>query len=160
MDGEYQGETENINEEQEDLLESQADQLESSEDYYQTSNKENNPYGFFWKVVKHNDSTKTSNVTGQETGVAWMPMRGAKHMALLSDKFHHPGLYDFFASSGEIVASTSMGRGGWLMETTISQKKFSTKEKRKMSGQQPEQRWKLFQRRTANTNNQQAAAVA
>lgn len=148
MEEEYQEDTfeeaQEASEQAEDIQDMQYDQLD--EVNFPTQKAENNLYSLFWKVVRAKDSTKVANLNNTEIGPAWMPVRGSKQMALLSLTFHHPGLYAFFASSGETVNATSMSRMGWLGELFVSTKKFQQKAKVKSGSQTPEQKWKIFQK--------------
>lgn len=137
----------------EDLQEAQLDGLEAS---YPQMKKEDSLYTLFWKVVRAHDSTKVANLNNTELGSPWMPVRGSKHLALLSSVFHHQKLAGFFQLSAEDVNATSMARAGWLGELFVSQKKFSSKTKAKQGLNSPQSKgWGIFRKKPTTTANQE-----
>lgn len=136
-----------------DVQEAQLDSLEAG---YPQMKKEDSLYTLFWKVVKARDSTKVANLNNTELGTPWMPVRGAKHLSLLSTVFHHQKLAGFFQLSAEDVNATSMSRAGWLGELFVSQKKFSSKTKAKQGLNNPEtKKWGIFKKKPTTTPNQE-----
>jgi hypothetical protein len=74
-----------------------------------------------------------------------MPVREAKRFGSLCGMFKQPILEQFFLDEGENTLATSMAKKGWLLETSVSQKKFTTRARENNSATQPQStKWKLF----------------
>jgi len=83
-----------------------------------------NVHTFLHKVATSDDTTKTSNVTEDELGMAKHPVRSYLSFALLSDKIIRNDYFkEYFESESEIVTSSSLGKNGFLIKAAITQKK-------------------------------------
>lgn len=87
-------------------------------------------YSFFWKVVKTTDSTKVANLDPKtELGLLNMTVRDCQNIKLLAETLGHKGFGNFFGGRAEIILATSASKKGWLLESAITQRKFTSKEK-------------------------------
>ena len=122
-------------------------QLEQYNSYQQKS--EQNLYHWFWKVVRLNKPfrlAKVGNLGNKEIGEFGISMRDAMNLAHLGHIFRHHKFGNYFATRSKIISATSMSRGGWFMDLSISQKRVRERAKKSSSGDD-KQKWRLFNKK-------------
>jgi hypothetical protein len=98
---------------------------------YPTPEEKSNIYSFFKRVLETKDTTKVSNVDEPEIYAE----RQLKNAALFIDKLGFDKVSEYLTAKSEVIASTSLGRKGFLILSAITQKRFlSTDTKREETG--------------------------
>lgn len=83
-----------------------------------------NVHTFLHNVATADDTTKLGYLKEEEIGNMSNPTRSYKHLALFSkDIMKKEGLKDFFLANSEIITSTSLSRGGFLVDRAVVQKR-------------------------------------
>jgi len=143
--------TEDDFEQSQDLQDAQQEQLEAT---YPQLKEKPDIYQWFWKVVRLDKPfklAKVGNLNKAEIGEHGVSMRDSLNLAHLGQIFHHGIFGDYWATRSKIISASSMAKGGWFMELSISQKKLRERTRKKSSQQQ--EKWKLFGKK--NTTNSQ-----
>ena len=92
---------------------------------------------FLFNIATAKDTTKTANLRDDkdmnELGIPQYTVRGAKEMALISDKImDNPYFKDYFKQEAENTLATSLSRGGFLvLQATTQTKQYADVTKRK-----------------------------
>jgi|TARA_Y100000034_G_scaffold34720_1_gene42632 hypothetical protein len=132
-----------------DLQEGQIDQFEAAT--VPQLKEQDSLYNWFWRVVRLDKPfklAKVGNLNSQEIGDHIISMRDAMNLAHLGHIFKHKTFGNYFATRAKIISATSMAKGGWFMDLSISQKKV--RERKKPSATQ-QQKWRLFKNRNKST---------
>jgi len=143
-------------EQSQDISDAQAEQYESVQP---RSSREDNMFTWFRDIVKQNKPfrlSKVGNLNNAEIGEHVISMRDAMNLAHLGHLFNHHTFGNYFATRAKITSATSMSRKGWLVETSISQRKIRERNKNS-SGTGEKQKWRLFSKK--ETQPQAEAAV-
>lgn len=83
-----------------------------------------NVHTFLHNVATAEDTTKLGFLNENEIGMMPNPIRSYKHLAqFANDIMHKEGLSNFFKANSEIVTSTSLSRGGFLVDRAVVQKR-------------------------------------
>lgn len=83
-----------------------------------------NVHTFLFNVATAEDTTKLGFLNENEIGMLPNPIRAYKHLAQFSrDIMNKPELASFFAANSEIITSTSLSRGGFLVDRAVVQKR-------------------------------------
>lgn len=83
-----------------------------------------NVHTFLHNVATAEDTTKLGFLNENEIGMMPNPIRSYKHLGQFAkDIMHKPGLSSFFNSNSEIITSTSLSRGGFLVDRAVVQKR-------------------------------------
>ena len=83
-----------------------------------------NVHTFLHNVATAEDTTKLGFLNENEIGMMSNPIRSYKHLAQFAkDIMHKEGLSTFFSANSEIVTSTSLSRGGFLVDRAVVQKR-------------------------------------
>jgi hypothetical protein len=83
-----------------------------------------NVHTFLHNVATAEDTTKLGNLDDTEIGNMSNPVRAYKHLALFADNImKKKGLNEFFLANSEIATSTSLSRGGFLVNMAVIQKR-------------------------------------
>lgn len=149
---EYQDDAEESEDLYDDQKELQENQLEQFEEFPRAKQQEN-ILTWFWKIVRLKDSTKVANLDSEELGKPNMSVRDLQKIGLVASQLGKEEIANFFLNEAEIILGTSMAKKGWLVEQSISQKKYSTRTKGRLSNAQIS-KWKMFQRKTPDNSNQ------
>jgi len=137
--------TEDLEEQEEDSFDRQQDLLDES-----SYKPKEDLYSLFWKVVKASNSSKVGNLTDTELGLFDISVRDCQKIALLGELLDHKGFGNFFLAQGEITLATSASKSGWLPELFVSQRKYTTRTKKKELGiqsQQPKKKFSFFKKK-------------
>lgn len=126
-------------------------QMEAYASTYPQQKQEQSLYHWFWKVVRLNKPfrlAKVGNLNSTEIGAAKTTMRDSLFLANLGHIFRHHKFGNFWATNAKIISATSMAKGGWFMDLSISQRKIRERQKRS-GGSSPEgqKKWRLFQKK-------------
>jgi len=138
-------------EQSQDMQDAQLEQYESTSTYPQAK-PEQSIYNWFWKVVRLNKPfklAKVGNLNNKEIGEFGISMRDSMNLAHLGQLFHHSKFGNYWATRAKITSATSMAKGGWFMDLSISQKKVRARERRSSSS--GENKWRIFNK---NKNQQ------
>ncbi len=126
-------------EEYEERLEEQTEEnvernSEANEEYYEDNSpayqQKDDRYSLFWKVINILDSSKVGNLDKNEIGMLNMSVRDCQSIALLCDSVGYTETAKWLRNRGQITLKTSSSKGGFLLNLFVSDKKFSSKEKR------------------------------
>ena len=132
----------------EEDYEDQSDlQQDMMDDLAPQSQKKDDLYSLFWKVIKIQDSSKVGNLSKEELGMFSISVRDLQKIHLLAISLGHKYFADFFALQSEIILKTSSSRDGWLPELFVSNKMTKTKSKKYNAANllnQPQQKKSLF----------------
>lgn len=109
--------------------------------------EKHNVHSFLHKVATSDDTTKVGNLTDEEIGMPRLNLRTFKAIALDAEKIlDNQFISDYYKAQGEIITSTSLSRGGKLINLAVLQKRQIedvTKPKKENSGwfkkKEPEQ---------------------
>lgn len=83
-----------------------------------------NVHTFLFNVATADDTTKLGYLKEEEIGMLSNPIRSYKHLAQFArDIMNKDELATFFGGSSEIVTSTSLSRGGFLVDRAVVQKR-------------------------------------
>lgn len=152
---EYQAENiEDIQDQIDGSQEYQDGMLDNLDASFPQSKEQSNQWSWFWKVVKFKDSTKVGNLDKAELGTFLMPVREAKRFAGLCGMFEQPVLNSFFIKEAENTLATSMSKKGWFVETSISTKKFTSRQRGSSTQEGTKPGWKIFQKKNAIAQGQ------
>jgi len=122
--------------------------LEELEKQYPKEDEKQNIFSFFKRVIGMKDTTKTSNLSEDELGFAYVPVRTWKEIALYCEKQGLTGLGTYFAAKAHIITDSSLSKEGFLDKLAVTQKRemetrarrFSEAQKRNWFGRKkPEQ---------------------
>jgi hypothetical protein len=156
QDDEYDNAIDELEEEYEqnqDISDAQLDSYEGAT--FPQPKQESNLYNWFWKVVRLNKpfkQAKVGNLNNTEIGQHGVTMRDAMNLAHLGHLFHHHKFGNYFATRAKIISATSMAKGGWFMDLSISQKKV--RERAKKSSPLTPAKWRLFNKK-GNQNQEE-----
>ncbi len=136
------------------ILDDAEDELDDTEDIregqaenygtYPEQEQKESIYNWFWKVTrlkKPSQLMKVGNLSNAEIGPHSISVRDAMNLAILGKTFHHEAFGNYFATIGKIVSASSMSKGGWFMDLSISQKKVRERKRREKG---EEQTWRVF----------------
>lgn len=157
MNGEYQDyidESYDTYDQHQDIEDSQLDQYEG----YPQAKEKSDLFSWFWKVVRTNKPlhlTRAANLRNDEVGETFISMRDALKLYQLGIVFNHPTFGKFWANQSKIIASTSMGRKGWFMELSISQKKLRGRTSSGDSSSSQSKGWRLFNKGSSSQGSQE-----
>lgn len=152
-EGEYNDEALDEFEQGQDISDGQEDAYSSAT--YPQAKSEQSLYNWFWKVVKLDKPfklAKVGNLNNTEIGQAKTTMRDSLTLANLGHTFHHNKFGNFWATNAKIISATSMARGGWFMDLSISQRKIRERQKRGGSSPEGQKKWRLFQKERKESN--------
>lgn len=97
---------------------------EAAELVRQFNEGKQNMHSFLFKVIQHDDSTKMGNLDQDELGRPKLPFRTYKELELFSRDVCSDGVWgDYFQKMGEIQASSSLSKEGFLMKIANTIKK-------------------------------------
>jgi hypothetical protein len=83
-----------------------------------------NVHTFLFNVATANDTTKLGYLKEEEIGMMANPIRSYKHLQQFATSImKKEKLGDFFGANSEIVTSTSLSRGGFLVDRAVVQKR-------------------------------------
>lgn len=83
-----------------------------------------NVHTFLFNVATADDTTKLGYLKEDEIGMLPNPIRSYKHLQqFASNIMHKEDLGKFFGANSEIVTSTSLSRGGFLVDRAVVQKR-------------------------------------
>lgn len=106
-------------------------------------------YNWFWKVVRLSKPfrlVKVGNLSKVEIGEHIISVRDAMNLSHLGKIFHHQLFGDYWATRAKITSATSMAKGGWFMDLSISQKRVRGRIKSSsLTGEK--KKWRLFQKK-------------
>lgn len=130
-----------------DLQDAQLDSYESGA--IPSAREQQNLFNWFWRVVRLIDpqkQIKVGNLTRQEIGQHIVSVRDCMKLHQLGTIFHHDTFGKFFAVQAMNTSASSMALHGWLMETSISQKKVREKGNKPSSSSEfaQKKKWRLF----------------
>lgn len=110
---------------QEELSESDKQEIRDILGYGgNASEGKQNVHTFLHNVAIAEDTTKLGFLREEEIGNMSNPVRSFKHLGLFADKImKKEGLRDFFYANSEIATSTSLSRGGFLVDRAVVQKR-------------------------------------
>ena len=109
---------------------------QQSMDMTAESDRADDKYSLFWKVLNRRDSRKVANLDKIELGLLDMPVRRLYDIAELSMMLGHPGLARWLMMRAEIVLTTSASKKGWFTELFVSHRSTKTREILSESSQQ------------------------
>jgi len=90
----------------------------------QAPDGKHNVHTFLHNVVKADDTLRLGNLTPEELGNAKTPVRALQHLALFAnDIMNKKALAEFFIAESEIITRSSLSSGGFLIKTSITNKK-------------------------------------
>lgn len=138
-------EAEDQYEDSQDLQDLQTEQFETT---YPVAKEKSDIFTWFWRVVRQEEPfklVKTANLNKLEIGEHGISVRDAMNLAYLGDIFHHKKFGEYFGNRTKIIAATSMAKKGWLMETSISQKRVRERSKSPTASQ--EEGWRMKKKR-------------
>ena len=139
-----------ILDEAEDDLDDAEDIKEGQVDSYGTypeQEQKDSIYKWFWRVAKLQKPSqlmRVGNLTNAEIGPHQISIRDAMNLAILGKTFHHEAFGNYFASIGKVISASSMSKGGWFMDLSISQKKVRERKRKEKGG---EQTWRVFNKK-------------
>jgi hypothetical protein len=128
MEEDYEEETDQIEDNAETQVEAQQEYLE---DVSPTPPEKNDKYALFKWSISKKDSSKVANLDKQELGKLPYSVRDCQYIHLLSKALGAEGFAEFFKSIGEITLATSCSKSGWYPELFISEKRYSSKTRKK-----------------------------
>lgn len=83
-----------------------------------------NVHTFLFNVATAEDTTKLGFLETTELGNLTNPVRSYKHLSLFAkDIMKKEGLSKFFGANSEIATSTSLSKGGFLVDRAVIQKR-------------------------------------
>lgn len=86
--------------------------------------EKHNVFTFFQSVASAEDTTKLGFVNDIELGMAKLPIRACKTLALISDKLMDNEFFrDYFNTESEIITSTSLSRNAKLISLPVLQRR-------------------------------------
>lgn len=101
-----------------------------------------NVHTFLFNVATADDTTKLGFLTEAEIGMLPNPIRSYKHLAQFSQEIMgKEELGKFFKANSEIVTSTSLSRGGFLVDRAVVQKRELKDTTSKGSGSNSGKSW-------------------
>ena len=102
-------------------------------------------FSLFGKIWKTPDSSKVSNLSGQELGRLPMSVRDNQHLKLLGETLGHKNFAKFFGQRAEITFATACSKNGWIPGLFVTQKKFTSKSSsRTMSLPEKKSKWNPY----------------
>lgn len=112
-------------------------QLDGSQEF-PTYNPKDNIFKFFRHILTLKDSTKVANLQDLELGKMRLSMRSNLELAAYADAEGLDVVANYFKRKAEILASTSMGRKGFFLQTSVTQ--IRKDQKIQMANQQPQKK--------------------
>ena len=89
--------------------------------------EKHNTHSFLHAVATSDDTTKVANLTAEEVGLAKLPVRTYKELALFcSEVANMDYMSDYFNKKAEIVNATSLAREGFLTRLAVMIRREST----------------------------------
>lgn len=146
-------ESEDEFEQSQDIQDAQVEQYEST---YPHQKEQQSLYNWFWKVVRLDKPfklAKVGNLSKQEIGDHIISMRDSMNLAHLGQIFNHGKFGDYWAIRSKIISATSMAKGGWFMDLSISQKRVRAREKKSSSSSN--KGWRMFQKKDTEKGENQ-----
>lgn len=109
-----------------ELDEEALEQLDGSLPYPSHTAKDN-IFKFFRRILRLKDSVKVANFNDIEIGKSKLAVRSWMQLALYAEKENYPLIEAYFRQQAEIIASSSMGRKGFFLQTSVTQIKKEQK---------------------------------
>jgi len=103
-------------------------QRDYSEDLTPAYEKKDDLFSLFWKMVNKADSSKIANLNKIELGMLNLSVRDCQKIALLADTLGHRGFAIFFRAQGELIASTSLSKEGFLPQIVVTSRRVRAKD--------------------------------
>ncbi len=129
-------------------MESIEKQQDWNEDVTPAYEKKDDLFSLFWKMVNKADSSKIANLSKQELGMLNLPVRDCQKIALLATTLGHKGFAKFFLAQAEIIASTSLSKGGFLPQIVVTSRRVKAKDENRelpeALKQPPKKKRKIF----------------
>ena len=89
--------------------------------------EKHNTHSFLHAVATSDDTTKVANLTSEEVGLAKLPVRTYKELALFCKEVANMDyMSDYFDKKAEIVNATSLAREGFLTRLAVMIRREST----------------------------------
>ena len=89
--------------------------------------EKHNTHSFLHAVATEEDTTKVANLTTEEVGLAKLPVRTFKELALFCKEVANMDyMSDYFEKKSEIITSTSLAREGFLTKLAVMVRREST----------------------------------
>ncbi len=89
--------------------------------------EKHNTHSFLYAVATADDTTKVANLTTEEVGLAKLPVRTYKELALFCKEVANMEyMADYFDKKAEIVNATSLAREGFLTRLAVMIRREST----------------------------------
>jgi hypothetical protein len=83
-----------------------------------------NIHSFFTKIIQNPSTIRIGNVTSEELGNPQLTIRGLKELELFCKDIEKNTLWsDYFEKMADITTETSLGKEGFLIKMSVTQKK-------------------------------------
>ncbi len=113
--------------------------------------EKHNVHRFLHSVATSDDTTKTGYLSEEEVGLAKLPLRTYKELALFCKEIGNMDyMSDYFNKKAEILTSTSLAKGGFLTQLAVMMRRESTNLLKA-----PMKENKGWFKKKGNTNNMQ-----
>ena len=103
-------------------------QRDYAEDLTPAYEKKDDLFSLFWKMVNKADSSKIANLNKVELGMLNLSVRDCQKISLLADTLGHKGFAKFFKAQGELIASTSLSKEGFLPQIVVTSRRVKAKD--------------------------------
>ena len=114
-----------------DLQEGQIEQFEAGT--FPMQKDKSDQYNWFWRVVrlaKADRLIRVGNLDKNEIGNANVSIRDGMNLAQLGKIFGHKKFGEYWENLSATTSASSMAKKGWLIESSISQKRVRGREKK------------------------------
>jgi hypothetical protein len=83
-----------------------------------------NIHSFFTKIIQNPSTIRIGNVTAEELGNPQITIRGLKELQVFCKDIEKNELWaDYFGKMAEVTTETSLGKEGFLIKMSVTQKK-------------------------------------
>ncbi len=103
-------------------------QKDYAEDLTPAYEKKDDLFSLFWKMVNKADSSKIANLNKVELGMLNLSVRDCQKISLLAETLGHKGFGIFFKAQGELIASTSLSKEGFLPQIVVTSRRVRAKD--------------------------------